>query len=152
MLGWRKPWSVSQTQGERDCWYVCSNRELRTHHSVSGDPSVPNSRVVLGRLNLRPASETSVSEMLAALVCSHVLLLFRLRSWRSFYPWGSWGPERMKSMGKVKSSVWVPPWAGCPSKEHFTVFPFFVRLIYFKFYFGHLSVDNGNNPNENKCR
>lgn len=58
----------------------------------------------------------------------------------------------MKSMGKVKSSVWVPPEAGCPSKEHFTIFPFFIRLRYFKFYFGHLSVDNGNNPNENKCK
>lgn len=42
------------SERERDCWYVCSNRELRTHHSLSGDPSVPNSRVVLGCLNLCP--------------------------------------------------------------------------------------------------
>ena len=43
-------------------------------------------------------------------------------------------------MDKVKSSVSVPPWAGCHSVEHFTVFSFLITLINFKLYLGHLSV------------
>ena len=148
MLGLKKPWSASQKQQERDCWYEkwgCS----KWGGSLSVNPRMPNSRACF-RLsystapNQRPLFQKCWLPPFVHTYCySSSLQVVKL-----FYTWGSWGQTGWLLW--VRSSCLGPTLTWIPRNRAFPNLLIFGYLTNLKIYYSHWSMENGNQPNENK--